>query len=114
MGLAELSGPIGGRMPPCSSLSRTLRAALCAVAYGHPRQRLRATACWQPVGTGGWPFLIELKDAGLVCGLERVRSRLLGAPSSGALLGALLGLLETVGLALDGDDLGVVDQAVDQ
>ncbi len=33
---------------------------------------------------------------------------------AGALLGAFLGLLEAVGFALDGDDLGVVDEAVDQ
>jgi hypothetical protein len=30
------------------------------------------------------------------------------------LLAAFLGLLEAVGLALDSDDLGVVDEAVDQ
>ena len=31
-----------------------------------------------------------------------------------ALLGAFAGLLEAIGLAVDGDDLGVVDEAVDQ
>ena len=31
-----------------------------------------------------------------------------------ALVAAFLGLLEAVGFALDGDDLGVVDEAVDQ
>ena len=31
-----------------------------------------------------------------------------------ALLGSFLGLLEAIGFALDGEDLGVVDQAIDQ
>ena len=31
-----------------------------------------------------------------------------------ALLGALAGFLEAIGFALDGDDLGVVDQPIDQ
>ena len=30
------------------------------------------------------------------------------------LLGSFLGLLEAIGFALDGEDLGVVDQAIDQ
>ena len=41
-------------------------------------------------------------------------SRLGGTATSGPLLCALLGLLEAVGIAFDGDDLGVVDEAVDQ
>ena len=32
---------------------------------------------------------------------------------NGALLGALGGLFEAIGLAVDGDDLGIVDEAVD-
>jgi hypothetical protein len=31
-----------------------------------------------------------------------------------ALLGSFLSLLEAIGFALDGEDLGVVDQAIDQ
>jgi hypothetical protein len=31
-----------------------------------------------------------------------------------ALLGALFGLLETIGLSLDGDDLDLVNEAIDQ
>jgi hypothetical protein len=33
---------------------------------------------------------------------------------AGALLGSFAGLLEAIGFALDGEDLGVVDQAIDQ
>jgi hypothetical protein len=32
----------------------------------------------------------------------------------GTLVGSFLGLLEAIGFALDGEDLGVVDQAIDQ
>ena len=33
---------------------------------------------------------------------------------AGTLVGSFLGLLEAIGFSLDGEDLGVVDQAVDQ
>src|SRR3954453_4788350 len=41
-------------------------------------------------------------------------SRLGFAALSGALVGAFAGFLEPVGFAFDGDDLGVVDEPVDQ
>src|SRR5208282_603053 len=41
-------------------------------------------------------------------------SRAWGPSLTGPLLSALFSLLETVGIAVDGDDLGVVDEAVDQ
>src|SRR4051812_26011006 len=43
-----------------------------------------------------------------------VRSWLGAAALAGALLGAFARLLEAVGIPLDGDDLGVVDEAIDQ
>src|SRR4051812_50070825 len=43
-----------------------------------------------------------------------VRSWLGAAALAGALLGAFARLLEAVGIPVDGDDLGVVDEAIDQ
>src|SRR3954468_22922875 len=43
-----------------------------------------------------------------------LRSSLRGATPARTLLSAFAGFLEPVGLALDGDDLRIVDEAIDQ
>src|SRR3954467_551394 len=57
---------------------------------------------------------IGMSSAVAVLLLTAACSRLGSAALSGALVGTFAGFLEPVGLALNGDDLGVVDEPIDQ
>src|SRR3954468_15845743 len=102
-------------MPSCSRLSRTLRAAPkarwpSAILDSRCARRRLGRRPGRKDGLG----VAEPKDEdGVECagwgGLG-----LAGAAAAGAEFAALLGFFEPVGIGLNGDDLGIMDEAVDQ
>ena len=90
------------------------RRAFGAVAFGHPGQPLRAPASGKAAGTEGWPWFSRTEGWMWGGACRAGGSSLAGAAAAVAQFGALLGFLEAIGVGLDGDDLGVVDEAVDQ
>ena len=134
--LGRLGMPVSWASSPVCDEGAAVLAAVqdaarraSAVACGHPGPPLRATA-WASAGRDDrMAVLIEQQD-GCWCfacrrpagrglrlwwaGSQRLGHGLGFAALACTLLGAFAGLLEPVGLAFDGDDLGVVDEVVDQ